>query len=135
VIDSSNDNVVEPLDKTSVEPGDPSYDAGTVNITTRNLLEYCTKNSTTTFNLTLHVPTGQNEDPIADRTISVYVTAVDLNLESTFSDQQTYSISNNLIIPYTFEGLSDTSTTFTVTLDGTAIEPTISGGNITIRSQ
>ena len=134
IIYSSAPNVVDPLDKISTIEGSPSYDAGTINITSPDLKNYCSKNQTTAFNLTLHVPTVEGEDEIRDLTVTVYVTAVELSLKSTFSDQQTYSINNNLTIPYTFEEMSDQNPEFIILLDNNPVTATVTNTNITIRS-
>ena len=109
------------------------YTEGAINITTKNLLQYCQKNNTQSFTLTLHaVNAGET---ITDKVLTVYITLVELALTSTFSDQQTYSITNNLTIPYQFTGMSDQSPEFEILLDGNSTVATITNTNIIIRKE
>jgi len=71
-----------PIPPTTIE----KYKNNISNITfgpSDNLAQYCHKNETTTFILTMTVP---NNDDITSRSVRVSVTAVDLALTSTFND-------------------------------------------------
>ena len=111
-----------------------NYTSGAANITTDNLLNYCIKNDTVTFTLTVHA-TNTGAETVADKIITVSITLVDLSLTSSFTDQRTYSINNNLSIPYEFIGMSDTAPTFEVLLDGSTLNATITSTNIVIRKE
>ena len=131
VIDSSNGEIVGHLEVKDENDPTSYTNINSYNINIQGLENQCEVNKTTSFTLTLHSP---DDETIRDKNLTVYITVVDLSLTSTFSDQQTYSISNNLIIPYTFVGINETPT-FIVLLDNNPITPTISANNITIRSQ
>lgn len=91
-----------------------AYNANTINISFNredNLAQYCTKNNMTKFILTLSVP---DREDIIPRTLTVMITPVELSLTSTFSDQRTYTNTDDLIIPYTFTGISGENINFEI---------------------
>lgn len=106
-------------------------DTSNFNITIPNIEKECEVNTPTTFTLTIHNPTDEN---VRDRNVPVYVTIINLQLSSTFSDNQTYSTGSSLTIPYTFTGMADLDTTFTVLLDNSPITVQNSNNRIVIRA-
>ena len=126
-----NNNIIETYNVPYLEYAD--YTSGIANITTKNLLQYCAKNETKSFTLTLHA--NIPNETIADKTLTVSITLVELALTSTFSDQQTYSINNNLVIPYEFLGMNDQSPTFEILFDNNTIAATVTATNIIIRKE
>ena len=122
---ASSDGVVNYLTK-------QEYDADAINISIPHIEQYCETNKTSTFILTLHSPINNS---IRDKVLTVYVTVVEIALTSTFTDQQTYSVNNNLTIPYQFTGMSDITPTFEILLDNSSIAATITNTNIVIRRE
>ena len=111
-----------------------AYNANTINISFNredNLAQYCTKNNMTKFILTLSVP---DREDIIPRTLTVMITPVELSLTSTFSDQRTYTNTDDLIIPYTFTGISGENINFEILFGDGNTEENITASSV-INSQ
>lgn len=111
-----------------------AYNAGTINISFNredNLARYCTKNNMTKFILTLSVP---DREDIIPRTLTVMITPVELSLTSTFSDQRTYTNTDDLIIPYDFIGIRGENINFEILFGDGNTEENITASSV-INSQ
>lgn len=111
-----------------------AYNTGTINISFNredNLAKYCTKNNMTKFILTLSVP---DREDIIPRTLTVMITPIELSLASTFSDQRTYTNTDDLIIPYTFTGISGENVNFEILFGDGNTEENITASSV-INSQ
>lgn len=94
------------------------YRRNTINISFNSsdgLAQYCEKNKTTKFILTLFVPSdGVTESNILPRSITVSITAVELTLSSNFTGQEPHYNTDPLAINYSFVGVAGERVTYEV---------------------
>lgn len=107
-----------------------SYNNGIINISfnkSDNLAQYCSKNESTKFILTLSVP---DNEAIIPRSLTVMITPIELSLDSSFSDQQTYSNKDDLVIPYEFVGITGENISFEIMLGDNSTQQNITASSV-----
>lgn len=122
---AASEDIVSSLTKTEYDNGGYNSD-----LSFEIHAEDCEVNKTNIFTLTLtsQLPSGE----LKTKPITVYITIVQLELSSTFSDAEPLAISNPIEIPYKFKGIAGQEQIFHVLFDNNEATFNINNGNIII---